>query len=81
MTVPHNTLLSKLESDGSDGLVIGWTVASRGVKINSSESQWASVSSGAPQGSVLGLVLFNVFINDTDEEIKCTLSKVEVTPS
>ena len=32
------------------------------------------MTSGAPRGSVLGLVLFNIFVGDTDSEIGCTLS-------
>jgi hypothetical protein len=73
-TVPHNRLLHKLKSYGITGNTHRWlsnflTKRTQRVVVNGEHSKWVHVKSGVPQGTVLGPLLFLVYLNDLPDNI------------
>ena len=73
-TVPHQRLLVKLQSYGVRDEVLKWVgnfldQRRQRVLMAGTCSKWNPVTSGIPQGSVLGPILFIYYINDMPESI------------
>ena len=74
-TVPHSRLITKHKAYGIEGNLLRWIQdflhsRKQRVVLNGKHSDRVSMTSGIPKGSVLGPILFIIYINDLTDSIK-----------
>ena len=77
-SVPHQRLLAKLKGYGIGGNLLNWLThlivgRKQRVSFRGHFSPWTMVTSGVPQGSVLGPVLFLAYMNDITTGVRSNM--------
>ena len=75
-TINHALLIKKLEKDGISGNSLKWFISylnerSQTVNVSSSLSDFKNIDIGIPQGTILGPLLFIIFVNSLPDCVNC----------